>query len=198
MSAQILLEKNQISPDLTRVILHINAPPSDLFGLAFHLKITGSDWSLLRYQLGGAFNKSVLPLVLVNQEKTSDELVFGLSFKDGDKPELVSGELVSFDLKTADPAKLRFEFNNTVVSANNQNRVDLGNVKWSVQAEQTGFETSTQAGLQSLQTNLFDNKSSSFSLDSLAGVYTVLTFGFIILLIGFLAYLMLKKRDNRR
>ncbi len=155
---KITLDALPSGENLVKINVNIKNAPNDLFGAAFHLQLTGSDWQLSKFENGNVFNApGYAPLIMTQARQVSDrakEIVFGISLRRTDKVAASDGTLVSFYLQTDPAGKLQIDFTDTRLSVMNSQRVDLKNVTW----EGADFDFKSLAAAQSsLQTNLQAN-----------------------------------------
>jgi hypothetical protein len=127
------LTSESLGGGLTALHLNVKHLPGDFLGVAFHLPISGGEWSFEGSQLGSDWatqEQNLLTLTSVSEGKPR-ELVFGLSLKGntGLQTELLhDGSVATFFVKTGG-GDYKAEFQRAVLSLEVEgNRVDTGDV----------------------------------------------------------------------
>ena len=153
----IKFELTRIDPGLIRADVIVKNAPTDTFGAAFDLLISGGDWSLKSYEAGELFRISGTPPLMLAVEKGavggsgavavtgaaaggkavvfkavgSHRIVTGLSLKRGVNLESGDGTLISFYINASEASSLKFGFANNILSALREGkRVDLKDAVW--------------------------------------------------------------------
>lgn len=149
----ITLQSQYLGGGLARLDVLIAHAPKDLFGLAFHLKLEGAEWSLRQSTAGNVllFPKWE-PLFMANQsESHPEELVVGLSARQGDHPDVQDGVVASFLLKGNEGSALTALFYDGHIRLQAHGTPEVANAVWQdspvvFQAvSRTDFETSLLA-----------------------------------------------------
>lgn len=130
----IHLETAYLSPGILRVDVMALNVPADLFGVAFHMRIRGGEWSLENFQKGAVFGDgSNSPLVLAEERQVSSgfkEIVFGMTLKRTESATAKDGKLVSFNLKIGSGAKISIDLSDVRLVALGESVTEIPNVKW--------------------------------------------------------------------
>ncbi|MCC7197672.1 hypothetical protein IT413_05795 [Candidatus Peregrinibacteria bacterium] len=134
-NSHFFLTAEPIENGLVAVHLHAENLPKDFLGVAFHLPITGGQWSFEGTELVGdwALLRQNLFTLTSFRDADPDELIFGLSVKGGAEflPEsFQNGPVATFFLKVG-TGDYFAEFTDAVLSVQEQgSRVDLTDVQF--------------------------------------------------------------------
>jgi hypothetical protein len=198
-----------------QIDVHAQNVPLNLFGASFHLEGKGVGFDLFDYKAGNVF--AVDPLMLVKQKDVNGHcIVVGTSLKREDLLQAKDGVLMSLVIRPDEQGKLNFVFDNAVLSKFENGRQDILDVEWrgqeivinnvipvpqsssnepepetmvddDVLVIEDESETQKSMTQQDGQAMLFNAR------NELLDVYVFLFFAFIILLIGFIVWLLATK-----
>lgn len=201
--------------DLMRVDVNVSNVPSDLFGVAFHLKISGAEWNLARYEGGDAFALSKeAPLILVTEKVIGEdkEIIFGAVKMAQDKSKVSDGALVSFYINTEGATNnvgkgadtIDFSFSDTHLTVVDGGRRDVdavwedGNFVFGAEAD-VGTDADVLGadvvGSTQLQTEVIA-KTGGIGYDSLSQIYLFLGSAFVSFLVIYVVCCIFARRKR--
>jgi hypothetical protein len=147
---------------LYRLDVIVSNAPADLFGAAFHLKISGGDWMLEKYESGSAFALGEeKPLIIASPKIVNGvkEIIAGVSKTSQQRGKVVDGTLISFYVRNVGSGAVNLTFANTHLSVLDGGRRDVDGVVWrdgaivsgrtaadSTAQRATGTEAKSEAG----------------------------------------------------
>lgn len=166
---------------LIAVDVNMSNVPEHLFGAAFHLKISGADWTLSGYQLGTVFDGSD-PLLLVNEK--GDVVVTGISLRREEPAHAQDGKLITFYVQPLEEGEISFQFDYPILSTYENGRKDVEAVEWrgaflskSSESEPQNAEAGEKPqvlGFESARTDIFQNDLPVVVVDPVTNVYSFL------------------------
>lgn len=203
---------------LFKITVNAQYVPANLFGVSFHLKVSGDSWSYKTVETGDVFAAD--PMVLAQQ--SGDVLVVGVSLRRGDVLQARDGELVSFYVGgQSEIGQISFE--NSVASVFENGRKDLENVIWlgsgeNVLAEvdkaegviggddvvkefvgEPSFRLQGESGSVDVASRFEDGQVSTLQMDNtLVDIYLFLGFTFLLMVIVFGGWLVFKYKYEIR
>jgi hypothetical protein len=199
--------------NIYRVDVSVLNVPADLFGVAFHLKIRGAEWNLVRYEGGNAFALSKEnPLILASEKVIGEEkeIIFGAVKMAQDKSKVGDGALVSFYINVSGSQDavvgkgsnmIDFKFSDTHLTVVDGARRDVSAV-WEdgdfvlsgkVGAESESLSGGDLGGVAQFQASVIA-KNDDVGFDSLPSIYLFLGVSFVILSVVYLVCCLFMRR----
>lgn len=214
----ITIVPSQVKDGLYRLDINVSGVPSNMFGVAFHLKISGDGWRLMKYEGGdvfaadgataatavtGATAATSGKLFAIASEKTVNgerEILAGVVRTSPQNGAAKDGTLISFYVKGFGTELLNMKFTDTHMSVYEGGRRDLTGVVWrdktisparSVGSEQDLMQQPNRQSTQ-LQTNVIATNGgadpNSSPNDSLIQIYWFLFSVLAVMLVVYVVY----------
>jgi len=126
----VYMEGEFLDKDILKLSIFSKEVSVPVLGIAFHLKYEGNKVQFLRYDPGSFLELGGNPFYLVQDEESSQKVIFGETLRREDDFPIGGGKVSDLYFQIIDDEEFNFEFENNVISTLDEVRQDIDNISW--------------------------------------------------------------------